>query len=334
MANPEHLAILEQGELAWNTWREKNPEIQPDLSRAELQGSNLSHVNLAGANLAEVRLAWAELRNARLMQANLRGAKINDARLPYANLSGADLNRAYLWGSDFREADFSGADLTDADLRNTQLARANFEGARLVGCKVYGISAWELRLEGAEQSNLIITPSDQAVVTVDNLEVAQFIFLLLNNSKIRDVINTITTKAVLILGRFTPERKAVLDAIRAELGKRNYVPILFDFDPAHNRDLTETVTLLARMSRFIIADLTDPRSIPLELQAVAPDVAVPVQPVLLRGQQEFSLFADLRRRYHWVLATHQYQNCDDLLASLGDKVIGPAEQKAQELERR
>ena len=40
---------------------------------------------------------------------------------------------------------------------------------------------------------------------------------MLHNQKIRDVIDTITSKAVLILGRFTPERKAVLDALREEL---------------------------------------------------------------------------------------------------------------------
>ena len=334
MANPEHLVILGHGELAWNTWREKNPEIQPDLSRAELQNSRLTDLNLAGADLSEVRLAWAELRNTQLMQANLRGAKINDARLPYASLSGADLNRAYLWGSDFREADFSGADLTEADLRNTQLARANFEGAKLVGCKVYGISAWELRLEGAEQSSLIITPSDQATVTVDSLEVAQFIYLLLNNSKIRDVINTITTKAVLILGRFTPERKAVLDAIRQELSKRNYVPILFDFDQPAARDTHETITLLARLARFVIADITEPRSIPQELVSIVEALpSLPVQPLLKAGSEPWGMF-DHVRRYPWVLPVQEYDQLNDLLASLGDKVIGPAEQKAKELERR
>ena len=45
---------------------------------------------------------------------------------------------------------------------------------------------------------------------MDDLEIAQFIYLLLNNQKIRHVIDTITSKIVLILGRFTPERKAVL----------------------------------------------------------------------------------------------------------------------------
>ena len=36
------------------------------------------------------------------------------------------------------------------------------------------------------------------------------------------------------------------------------------------RDITETVTLLARMARFFIADLAEPSSIPKELEAIAP----------------------------------------------------------------
>jgi hypothetical protein len=68
------------------------------------------------------------------------------------------------------------------------------------------------------------------------------IYLLLNNQKIRDVIDTITSKLVLILGRFTPERKIVLDAIRDELRKRSYLPVLFDFEKPSNRDVTKTVS--------------------------------------------------------------------------------------------
>ena len=83
---------------------------------------------------------------------------------------------------------------------------------------------------------------------------------MLNNQKIRDVIDTITSKAVLILGRFTDERKAVLDALREELRKRNYLPILFDFDKPRSRDTDETITLLARMARFIVADISDAKA--------------------------------------------------------------------------
>jgi len=46
----------------------------------------------------------------------------------------------------------------------------------------------------------------EPVITVDNIEVAQFIYLLLNNRAICDVIDAIASKAVLILGRFLNSR--------------------------------------------------------------------------------------------------------------------------------
>jgi hypothetical protein len=119
---------------------------------------------------------------------------------------------------------------------------------------------------------LVITDNYEPTVTVDNIEVAQFTYLLLNNQKVRDVIDTITSKAVLILGRFTDERKAVLYAIREELRKRNYLPILFDFDKPTSQTTDETITLLARMSRFVIADISDAKSVLQELRAIVPDL--------------------------------------------------------------
>ena len=66
-----------------------------------------------------------------------------------------------------------------------QLVETNLENANLTGCHIYGISAWNLKLEGAQQKDLIITNKNEPVITVDNLEVAQFIYLLLHNQKIR-----------------------------------------------------------------------------------------------------------------------------------------------------
>jgi hypothetical protein len=50
-------------------------------------------------------------------------------------------------------------------------------------------------------------------LTVDNINFAQLINLLLNNKNLREVIDTVTSKALLILGRFDPEKKKVLYAI-------------------------------------------------------------------------------------------------------------------------
>jgi hypothetical protein len=43
------------------------------------------------------------------------------------------------------------------------------------------------------------------------------------------------------------------------------------------------------------------------------------------------MFPDLVMRYHWVLPPYEYQDQEDLLASLEAKVIAPAERKAKEL---
>jgi hypothetical protein len=211
------------------------------------------------------------------------------------------------------------------------LIQTNLEEANLAGCLVYGISTWGVKLTGATQTNLVITPADEPRITADNLEVAQFIYLLLNNQKIRNIIDTIGKKAVLLLGRFTPKRKAVLDAIREALRQHNYLPILFDFEAPWNRDFTETISTLAHMVRFIIADLTEPSSLPKELEAIVPTLAVPVQPVLEGATRPYSMFQDYWK-YHWVLKVHRYGSLEGLITSLGDKIIVPTESKAQELE--
>jgi hypothetical protein len=217
------------------------------------------------------------------------------------------------------------------NLQAAALVDTDLTGADLSGCRIYGVSAWGLKLEGAKQQSLVISTGDEPEITIDNIEVAQFIYLLLHNQKIRDVIDTITSKAVLILGRFTDERKAVLDALREELRKRDYLPILFDFEKPLSRDTDETITLLARMARFVIADISDAKAVLQELRAIVPDLpSVPVQPIILATQEEPGMF-DFYRNRQSFLTVHRYADQEQLLADLGDKVIRPAELKALEL---
>jgi len=58
------------------------------------------------------------------------------------------------------------------------------------------VSVWDIKVsDQTNQQNLAISPLDPAI-TVDNIKVAQFIYLLLNNKEIRDAIDTITSKMV------------------------------------------------------------------------------------------------------------------------------------------
>ena len=352
MASDEHLAILNQGVEAWNNWRALNPGVRPDLSmialdNAKLMGADLRGAILQNAMLINADFSMADLRGAFLTlaflgqsdfgQANLSGADLRGANLMLAHFGKAILVDAKLFRADLSGAALSQANLSRADLREATLVQALLVGtdlthADLTGCNIHGISAWKLKLnKHTKQHNLIITGSDEPEITVDNIEVAQFIYLMLNNQKVREVIDTITSKVVLILGRFTDERKAVLDALRDELRKRNYLPILFDFDKPTNRNTDETITLLARMARFVIADISDAKSVLQELQAIVPELpSVPVQSVIIASQDEPGMF-DFYRHFPWFLPVHRYDAPAELLAELSERVIEPSEAKALEL---
>jgi hypothetical protein len=367
MANEEHLKLLREGVDVWNAWRAKEPLIQPDLSGADLTGANLRGADLPkadlyGANLSGADLTGANLRGANLTEANLSGADVPEANLsgadlPEANLSGADLTEANLSGANLPEANLRGANLTEANLSGADLPEANLSGANLTGanlrganlrgaalvetdlvgadltgCRIYGVSAWNMKLEGTKQNDLVITPDDEPEVTIDNIEVAQFVYLLLHNEKIRDVIDTIGRKGVLLLGRFTEGRMTILERLREELRKRGYVPIVFNFDKPETKDLTETVRLLAGLSKFVIADITKPKSTPLELQATIPEVMVPFQPIIEEGEEHFAMLEDLWRKHRdWVFDTIKYSSVNGLIAALDEEIIKPAESRFAEL---
>jgi uncharacterized protein YjbI with pentapeptide repeats len=302
------------------------------LAGAIFLGAQMSGATALNANFSNAMLFRAVLDRANLSEANLSSAKLDEASLGSANLSGANLSRANLSRVDLHAANLSRTDFTGADLTGASLVEANLKGAILSECRIYGVSVWDAGLNDAIQHNLVITPKDQPAIQVDNLEVAQFVYLLLNNQKIRDVIDTVAKKAVLILGRFTPQRKAVLDAIRDALRQNGYLPILFDFDKPANRDLQETIVTLAGISCFIIADISDPRSIPQELVSIVPDFpSVPVQPLLQTGYEQWAMYDHIKRFKDWVLPLYNYQDQSTLLAEFQEKVIAPAKAKAKEL---
>lgn len=302
-----------------------------DLSSAYLDGALLTQADLTGAKLQMTNLEETNLTETKLYEANLYLANLHRADLTKADCRNANFHQADLGAADLTRTNFSNADLREANLMGTRLVKTIFENTDLAGSSIWGISAWDLNLENAKQENLVITPKGSSIITVDNLEVAQFIYLLLNNQKLRNVIDTITSKTVLILGRFTLERKMVLDAIRDTLRKHNFVPIIFDFDRPKNRDFTETVVTLTGLCRFVIADITNPKSSPLELQATIPNYMIPFVPILQKGERPFSMFSDINAKYDWVLDTLLYDSTESLVEGLDKAIIRPALEKGEEL---
>jgi hypothetical protein len=79
-----------------------------------------------------------------------------------------------------------------------------------------------------------------------------------------------------------------------------------------------------------LPDLTEPSSIPQELQAIVPNMHVPVRPIIVEGAASYAMFADYRL-YPWMLDVYRYANLDSFVASIAEAIIAPAEAKVDEL---
>ena len=324
MGDSEHVRILKSGKKAWREWRKEAPR-QPDLSGEKLTGLDLSYLDLTETNLRESSLWGSHLRGAKLNGSDLSGCTARFVSFSGAKLAGATLVEADLRAGSLRRADLSGADLTRAVLRFTSLVGANVEGAILHQAEVYGASAWNLRGEPGDQTGLIIRENSKPetiTTTVDDLDTAQLLFLLRENARIADVINTASQRTVLILGRFRPSYKKILDAIRRHLLRRNFVPVMFDFEAPQGRDFTETVASLAHMACFVIPDLSGAKSVPQELSFIVPFLpSVPVVPIIKeRDERVYSMFEHFLR-YPWVREPVKYRDLEHLLSIVDEQVI-------------
>lgn len=329
MAESEHARILCQGAHAWNTWRADNADVTPDLRRMHIPFDYQVDGTLEGANFRGAKMSSF---------VGLGGDRDWSGAIPSmsgADFTGADLTGATFFRVNFRDACFRDAILDRAEFEYAHLERAQMIGTSIQGATfrkvgVYGIAAWDVASsEGTVFEDVLVSGPDSTPIEVDHLDVAQFIYMLVHNPNIRRVLDTVTAKAVLILGRFSAERKEILDRLRTILRQKGYVPILFDFSGPTQRDLTETISTLAHLSKFVVADITDAKSIPQELMAIVPNLpSVPLAPLIQTGKQEYAMFEHFRR-YPWVLPIVEYANENDLIERLDADVVAPLERRLE-----
>src|SRR5262249_40375119 len=91
------------------------------------------------------------------------------------------------------------------------------------------------------------------------------------------------------------------------------------------------VKTLAGLCQFIIADISNPRSSPLELQAIVPDYMVPLVPIIAEGEDPFPMFKDLWVKYRWAIEPLEYPSIDRLISVIEPAIIKPALEKHAEL---
>lgn len=325
------------------------------MRRADCRDVDFGDADLSDANLRNAKLAGSKckvtcsFRSARLEKADLSGVNFQHANFDRADLSGANLSGADLRGSSFERADLSQAVFDDAVLRQASFTRAvmyqtSFKGTDLRNASVRDVFVRAVEVdERTRQKGLLgdmrlwFTHDNKIegqFTRVDDLRSASLLSLLGERGAISSLINAGSATVVLILGRFSRRRKAVLDSLAEVLRTRGKIPIVFDFPGPKDRELSDTVRVLATLSEFIVVDLSDPRSVPLELQAAVPGLMIPVVPIIESGKNVFAMFHDLQRRYFWVLAPVAYKDKHDLAAHAGSAILKRVATVQRQIRRR
>lgn len=321
-----------------------------DLRGADFTSANLKNTEFRNADLEEAKMHGANLKGATMENAILISADLSSSFMDEIDLNNSNLQGSSLAGASMRNADAGGANFSDTDLRGAKLRETTFSGANLSHADLRGADIRDALVQGANVSEVIYDSStdqrnlryeiwhsgdgDLYDITFGNIEMTHLISLFLQNPKWENIFNVSTSKLVLILGRFAdPARYKILKALRQELPTYDYLPVVFDFDEPAGRDTVEVVATLAGLSRFIICDLTQQKSTPLESQVIIPNLSIPFVPIIQKGEQEFSMFRALRK-YDWVLPTVSYGSKKQLLDHLYEAILKPAEKKLHNLVQR
>src|SRR5262249_43515573 len=145
-----------------------------------------------------------------------------------------------LIGSDLSDAILDESDLEHASLVRCRMIRTSVSGTKLHGAWVYGAAIWDIKGKPASEDWLGVAPDGSAYSNTDavqlrfeGLVLAQFIYAMAssaqrttNDAPLGKLLNAFSKSHVLLLGRFTEERKVVLDAIRnALLTSRTLFPV-------------------------------------------------------------------------------------------------------------
>lgn len=343
--SPEWTTALSTGDnMTWNRLRIEKPGPialrRIDFSRSKctsLVGFNFTNCQFLQCQFDKTEFqrclfGWAVFRS-RIHYTGFLDSDFTETSFEHCDIDLVTWNRSTLYETVFRKCRIHNNTFTA-----TSLIGCHFTGGSITDSRVYAINVWDLDLKGTRQSNLIVEQVPRVgekhprqPVVVNDIEMAQFIALILNNEKLSEALSTLTSKIILILGRFIPRRKKVLDKLRDELRRRNYSPIIFDFQAPRKNDLLGTVLTLSQMAGLIIADLTEATSVPFELGAIIPQLGpIPLLPILQKGYKPFAMTSSLRR-YACVMDIYEYRP-STLLRDL-PMLLRRLERKRKELNR-
>jgi hypothetical protein len=301
----------------------RNPDWYGDSSLKGDSAFDFSNLHLSNVSIYN---AFAEGLN--IQNSVFENVLFSDGDFSRANFSNCQFINTKFNKTIFTDSYFHGASFINCNLNRVNLTNADFQIKEIRDTVIYGISSWDIKItEDSLQSNLVIERTydlyseiisqGRIPLMVDNIELAQFIYYLSNHKKLRDTINILNRKGVLLLGKFKDGGLERLYKIRDWFASQNYLPMIFDFDRPSSLDYTETIVTMSGLAKLVVADLSGD-SVPQELHAILTNFVKPV--IVYHDKAPYSMLKDLKRKNRYFHEIQFDGTIENLLLQIPEKI--------------
>jgi uncharacterized protein YjbI with pentapeptide repeats len=220
------------------------------------------------------------------------------------------------------QTNLGGAKLSQCELSRALLINCNLAQAILTESRLDGTVFAGSKHEGIVTGNLALTPSDEAAILVDDLEMVHLMEALLREPRWRELIARSSLRVAVVIGRFPQWRRPHLDALREELRRSEYAPLAIDLERPVGPKLRSVIANLAHLARFVIADLAGSRAFAKELQPFSFTLRdLPIQIVMPEGEEPPELPGP------WAVEPHRYRDTEHLIEIFDKEILQPLERR-------
>ncbi|MBW1298118.1 pentapeptide repeat-containing protein [Aquimarina litoralis] len=225
--------------------------------------------------------------------------------------------------------------IESVDFEGSSFVKTTFSACNLSNSKFYGTNVWDITIDNTTKQNNLIIHDTRGLLTnriiVCDIEVAHIINLLCSNDKFSNLTSESQSKFILILGRFGVNKENLEKLKDKIIQDTNYSPIVFDWNnDKSNLDFIETIVFLSGFAKFIVADISNPKSVPAELQAILSNIMLPVFPIMHESDSEYAVFTSIKK-YQWVYNLIVYDNFEKIIDKFEKAILYPAEKMCKDI---
>jgi len=291
-----------------------------------LMNSDMYVAHFENAHFHHLQMGWTKITDGHFNGARFISAKLEEVQFKDVELRGAHFEDADACGARFLYVKMQHSSWINACLRHAHFFEVCCDGAVFDRCKILGIGICRVSGKPSLQRDLNCG-GDKEPLLVDDLRLAPFIHELRYEDGFGRFADALTSKVVLILGRFSDARMPLLERIHGRLRALGYIPQLIKFPCDGLLDPGSVVNIAAMCSRFVIADVSDAREVIREVVGILSQLRpVVVKPIMEVGQVEpISFVWEKRSQRIHLLPPYEYPDADTLIANLSSAIIQPCE---------